>query len=152
MKKVILVLIASTFVILQAQSVNFDFFGADKRGIYNSTTLNQDIKKESGFNFKISSIILVESSSADNKNFKAQNKVFDMSSELFENYASLQVTSITDVSETSGYHTSIGTAKRLNPEDKDFKITILTPKGKVINSFTKVINKEEFEKILKSIK
>ncbi len=152
MKKTILLLLSSAFVVLQAKTINFYFYGADKQGVYNSTTTNEDIKREFGDNFKINSIVLVESSSADNKMFKLQEKILDTSVEAFENYASLQVTSLTQSSQTSGYHTTKGTAKRLNQEKKDFKITILNSKGEVLRSFTKVIDKKTFIELLKSTK
>jgi hypothetical protein len=152
MKKIILLLHLLVFsFISHAEVLNFDFFGTDDKGHYNSTTLNQDLQKEYGPSMKAHAIILLESNSSDNQYFKAQNDIIDHAPHgTFEALATIIVVSLTDEVYQSGYHVSVGTANRLMTADpNDFRITILSPAGEVIKRSSQVMPLEELIRNIK---
>lgn len=143
MKKIILLLQVLSFILVcHAEVINFDFFGTNNRGYYNSTTLNQDFQSEFGSTIKVKATILLESNSTENQQFIAQNKIIDHSPHgTFEELGTIVVVSLTDEEYKSGYHVSIGTAQRLFAKNQNnFRVTILSPLGKIIKRSDKVMN------------
>lgn len=152
MKKIIFLALYLTLS-CHAEIINFDFFGTSDKGRYNSTTVNEDIKYEYGTGFKINSTVLIESSCIDNDMLITQNKIFDnLPHGTFEKFATIIVISLTCEEYKSGYHTSIGTAKRLAGEYKNFRITILSSEGVILKRSDTVIKGKEIIQVISSQK
>jgi hypothetical protein len=155
MNKIIVLLNFLGFTLLcHAEVVNFDFFGTNDRGHYNSTTLDHDFQDEYGADIHANAIILIESDATDNERFKIQNKILDdLPTGTFEELATIVVVSLTTEEYMSGYHTSIGTAKRLRAEaSNNFRVTILSPIGTVIKRSDTVMNAKEIIRLITSLK
>jgi hypothetical protein len=148
MKRIIFLTLYLTFS-CHAEIINFDFFGTNDKKIYNSTTVNEDIKHEYGKDFKINSTILIESNCVDDEMLITQNKIlYNLPHGIFEKYAAIIVMSLTCKEYKSGYHTSVATAKRLAGDYKKFRITILSSEGVIIKRSNAVFKEKEIIEII----
>jgi hypothetical protein len=148
MKKILILLIVLSFVsIAQAEPLDFDFDGPG--GPYRSTELVELLRIRLGFVFSSMTVVLVETPTIDNADYKKQIKALDSIDDAkLEGIHLMYVTSCTSKVPKDGYRTSIEDAKDLAGDNIKFRVRLLDGNGNVYHTSGDPVSSDDIVKLV----
>lgn len=138
---------------VHAEQVVYVKFSRDDKTFISTTRLAEDLEKEFKFKPKSPKVLLIETPSLKNEDYKKQTVYLHGFGKQAQKYELLYVIACPEKTYGHGYHTSVEDAKGLSTDGEAvFRVRLLNSKGLLLNQSTQPVASDELKKWLDSIK